>query len=123
LAFLQIKRRFGPWLLGLFLIAQIAGVGPLMFGHTVHLLESQLAAVDAHERGAPDRHGGHRHGVADVQDECCALHHQLTGVIPVTIPDGGLAPAAMPWVAPPLRALVNVDPILLERPPKFSSPI
>jgi hypothetical protein len=30
---LHAKRRFGPWLLGLFLIAQIAGVMPVMFDH------------------------------------------------------------------------------------------
>ena len=29
-------RRFGPWLLGLFLLAQLAGVVPVMFDHAVH---------------------------------------------------------------------------------------
>ena len=33
-------RRFGPWLLGLFLIAQLAGIVPVMFDHAVHVFES-----------------------------------------------------------------------------------
>jgi hypothetical protein len=38
-------RRFGPWLLGLFLLAQLAGVVPVMFDHAVHVFESQPAGA------------------------------------------------------------------------------
>jgi hypothetical protein len=114
-------RRFGPWLLGLFLIAQLAGVVPVMFDHAVHVFESQPAVSSAHDHSAPGRHGDHRHGVGDVKDECCSLHHHLAGVIPFTLPTVAFSLAAAPLVAPPLRRLASADPTLLERPPKSSS--
>jgi hypothetical protein len=118
---LHAKRRFGPWLLGLFLLAQIAGVVPVIFDHAVHVFESQHAVAEAHDQSAPGRHGDHRHGVGDVKDECCSLHHHLAGVIPITVPAVAFTLVAAPLVAPPLRALASADPILLERPPKSSS--
>jgi hypothetical protein len=118
---LHTKRRFGPWFLGLFLLAQIAGVMPVMFDHAVHVFESQPALADAHDHGTPGRHGDHRHGVGDVKDECCALHHHLAGLIPVPIPGAALSLAPARLVAPRLRTLESADPILLDRPPKSSS--
>jgi hypothetical protein len=35
-------RRLGPWLVGLFLVAQVFGIVPLMRGHTAHVAETQL---------------------------------------------------------------------------------
>lgn len=114
-------RRFGPWLLGLFLVAQLAGVMPVMFDHAVHVFESQPALANAHDHSAPGRHGDHRHGVGDVKDECCSLHHHLVAIAPVSIPSAAFSLAAMPLLVPPLRTLASADPILLERPPKSSS--
>jgi hypothetical protein len=54
---LQTMRRFSPlrpWLLGLFLLAQLAGVVPVMFDHAVHLFESQPAVSSAHDHSAFD---------------------------------------------------------------------
>jgi hypothetical protein len=121
LASLQTMRRFGPWLLGLFLIAQLAGVVPVMFDHAVHVFESQPALSGAHDHSAPGRHGDHRHGIADVKDECCSLHHHLAGVLPFAVRAVAISFAAVLMVAPPARALASADPILLERPPKSSS--
>jgi hypothetical protein len=118
---LQTMRRFGPWLLGLFLLAQLAGVVPVMFDHAVHVFESQPAVSSAHDHGAPGRHGDHRHGIADVKDECCSLHHHLAGVLPFTVRAVSINFAAVLMVAPPTRALASADPVLLERPPKSSS--
>jgi hypothetical protein len=118
---LHAKRRFGPWIIGLFLLAQIAGVIPVMFDHAVHVFESQPAVVDVQDHTAPGRHADHRHGVGDVKDECCALHHHLAGIIPLSMPATAFAFVAVPLLARPLRALASADPILLERPPKFSS--
>jgi hypothetical protein len=114
-------RRFGPWLLGLFLIAQLAGVVPVMFDHAVHVFESQPAVSGAHDHSAPGPHGDHRHGVADVKDECCSLHHHLAGVLPFALRAVAISFVAVLMVAPATRALASVDPILLERPPKSSS--
>ena len=36
------QRRLGPWIVGLFVIAQIFGVVPLISEHTAHLAEVQL---------------------------------------------------------------------------------
>src|SRR5262249_50935847 len=121
LASLQTKRRLGPWLLGLFLFAHIAGIVPVMFDHAVHVFESQAPAAEVHHRSAFHRHGDHRHSVADVQDECCVLHHHLAGVVPLTMPEAVFTLIAASLTAPPLRTLTSVDPILLERPPKSSS--
>jgi hypothetical protein len=118
---LHAKSRFGPWFLGLFLIAQIVGIVPLMFDHAVHVFESQPALADAHDHSAPGRHRDHRHGVGDVQDECCALHHHLVGNFPFIAPAVPFSLPALPFVAPPLRTLASADPVLLERPPKDSS--
>jgi hypothetical protein len=114
-------RRFGPWLLGLFLIAQLAGVVPVMFDHAVHVFESQPALSSVHDHDAPGRHGDHRHGIADVKDECCSLHHHLAGVLPFALRAVAISFVAVLMVAPPARALASADPILLERPPKSSS--
>ena len=117
------KRRFGPWLLGLFLLAQIVGVVPVMFDHAMHVFESQPAVSSAHDHSAPGRHGDHRHGVADVKDECCSLHHHLAGVLPFALRAVAISFVAVLMVVPPARALASADPILLERPPKSLSPI
>ena len=114
-------RRFGPWLFGLFLIAQLAGVVPMMFDHAVHVFESQPALATAHDHSAPGRHGDHRHGVGDVKDECCSLHHHLVGIMHFSIPTAAFSLTTLPLVVPPLRTLASADPILLERPPKSSS--
>ena len=121
MTFLHAKRRFGPWFLGLFLVAQIVGIVPVMFDHSVHVFESQPALADAHDHTAPGRHGDHRHGIGDVKDECCALHHHFAGIIPITAPTVTFTLTAVRVVASPLRALASADPILLERPPKSSS--
>ena len=36
------QRWLGPWLVGLFLIAQIVGVVPLISGHAAHVAETEL---------------------------------------------------------------------------------
>jgi hypothetical protein len=129
------RRRFGGWLLGLFLIAQLAGVVPLVTVHLEHAIASeQDAAADsgdgaavghagshAHHHHVHHGSGPHDHGASDPDDQCCTLHHHLSGVMP------GLAPAAAADLVvvaiiflPPVP-LVPADPGLLERPPKHLS--
>jgi hypothetical protein len=109
-------RRFAPWLVGLFLFAQIAGVVPLMFDHTFHSFEGQPAAA-AHDHGAPGQHGDHRHGAGDVKDECCTLYH-LIGVIPLAIADTPAGSIKVRVDALPPNPLVITGPDRLDRPPK-----
>jgi hypothetical protein len=131
----RARRWFGRWLLGLFLIAQLAGVVPLVTVHLEHAIASeQDAAADSDDAGIPARatshahhhhvhHGSgpHDHGASDPNDQCCTLHHHLAGVLP------GLAPARVAdlvvaaIVSLPPAPLVPADPGLLERPPKLLS--
>jgi hypothetical protein len=84
-------------------------------------LKVRPALANTHDHTAPSRHGDHRYGVGDVQDECCSLHHHLVGVMHFPIPTAVFLFTALPLVVPPLRTLASADPILLERPPKSSS--
>jgi hypothetical protein len=115
---IQIMRRLGPWLLGLFLIAQIAGVAPLFSAHTHHIFESkQIVAADNDVVVADQRGAHHHHGLADLNDQCCAFHH-LTGVLPYGLDADRIGFTGTAIVAAPTRALAAADPILIERPPK-----
>jgi hypothetical protein len=125
------RRRFGRWLLGLFLIAQLAGVVPLVTVHLEHAIASeQDAAADsgdgagvghAHHHHVHHGSGPHDHGASDPNDQCCTLHHHLAGVLPEGAPArvADLVVAAI--VAPRPAPLVPADPGLLERPPKLLS--
>ena len=124
------RRRLGRWLLGLFLIAQLAGVVPLVTVHLEHAIASELdAAADssdgaaravnhAHHHHVHHGSGPHDHGASDPNDQCCTLHHHLAGVLPEAVPArvADLIVAAI--VALPPAPLVPADPGLLERPPK-----
>jgi hypothetical protein len=110
------RRLLGPWLVGLFLIAQLFGVVPLMSGHTAHAAETQsmLSKDNASTENIP--HQGHFRGDADGFIQ----HHELQDL------DGALTclvcceivfvHVAITAYAP--NALAEADPILLERPPK-----
>ncbi len=117
---LETMRRFAPWLLGLFLVAQIAGVVPLLFDHTFHSLEDQRAVSLVHDHAAPGRHGDHRHGVGDVKDECCSLHH-LTGVFPIAAIAAPSSFLATRMTAATVGALFTDSSIRIDRPPKTLS--
>jgi hypothetical protein len=122
-------RRFAPWLLGLFLIAQFAALVPLLITDLRHDIETEhdiaddLAAtgtlkhVHSHHN---DQNGSqHDHTGVDVNDQCCTIHHHLAGVLPFTIansPDDFLVvPSSDPYARRPL----GIDPGGMERPPKL----
>jgi hypothetical protein len=129
---LNIKRRFGRWLLGLFLIAQLAGIAPLIAVHLQHISAAeQDVADDAGTGVTPHTHhhhvhqgsGHHDHGAADPNDQCCTVHHHLAGVLPLATGAKGNEVLLAANVSLPPRALVPADPRLLERPPKLLSTI
>jgi hypothetical protein len=131
----RTRRWFGRWLLGLFLIAQLAGVVPLVTVHLEHSIASeQDAAADSGDAGASAHavshvhhhhvHRGslpHDHGASDPNDQCCTLHHHLAGVLPDAAPARGADLVLAAIVALPPAPLVAADPGLLERPPKLPS--
>jgi hypothetical protein len=113
-------KRLGPWLFGLFLIAQIGGVVPLVYVDTVHEYEHTDSAALA----APDTQGMPQHqyhpGVHDEHDQCCAMHHGLIG----TLPDGShhVAPFIHGVVlAHAPEAPISTQPSRIDRPPRVSA--
>ena len=85
--------RLGPLLLGLILLAQAAGIVPLISIHIQHAFENeQDIAADlaesgrvkhVHQHHAHHDGGQHEHGANDPNDQCCTLHHHLVGVFPI----------------------------------------
>jgi hypothetical protein len=125
----NIRRRLVLWLLGLFLVAQVAGVVPLISVHLQHVIASEQdiaedsASIDVsdHVRHHHLHHGSghHDHCATDPNDQCCTLHHHLAGVLPHAA--GGTAngfPIAL-IIPLPSRASVPADPSPIERPPKL----
>jgi len=109
-------RRLSPWIVGIFLVAQIFGVFPLVSEHTAHVAEAGFAVSQncACTGSAPH---GHYHGDADgfVQ------HHELqdlSGVLTCATSEceSCLLHVAVSLYAP--HALREGNPIFLERPPK-----
>jgi hypothetical protein len=70
--------------LGLFVVAQAAGVVPLIYDHTLNVYETAPVAAHGHrqvKQTASNPDAEHRHGLLDLHDQCCALH-TLTGPLP-----------------------------------------
>jgi hypothetical protein len=67
------------WLLGLYIVAQVAGVVPLMYDHTLNIYETKPVAGHVHlaipgDAAEPDM--GHHHGMiafhmSAAQSNCC----------------------------------------------------
>jgi hypothetical protein len=123
MSFVRTIRWLRTILLGLFALAQIAGVSPLMYQHTLNVYETAPAAGHHHVRVAtmaPD--ADHHHGVLDLNDQCCALH-MLAGPLP-RVADVVLIDALGMQLAPAaLIALTNADLSRLDRPPRPLPPI
>jgi hypothetical protein len=118
MSLVQTTRCLRTILVGVFALAQIAGVFPLTYQHTLNVYETTPVAGHHHVRvatTAPDT--GHHHGILDLHDQCCALHSlagplpHVAEIMPVDAPSMRMAPAS-------LVALANADPSRLDRPPK-----
>jgi hypothetical protein len=121
-------RRLGPWLLGLFVIAHLAGVVPLLGTHVQHVFigghfaATQSTAIDHH-----NRHGagaGHHHNTdTDRLDQCCAVHLLLTAVVPIESAANRNDSLGAPIPLLALSELVGTDATRLDRPPKLPLPV
>src|SRR5690348_6862952 len=70
--------------LALFVLAQVLGVIPLVYDHTINIYEGLPVATHLHAQAAPDAahpDADHHHGALDLHDQCCALH-TLAGPLP-----------------------------------------
>jgi hypothetical protein len=107
-------RRLGPWLVGLYVLAMVAGVMPLIRACNAHT----IAPLAVSESGAPAQPQDHHHA-GDTDD--VAHHHalqDLTGVLDSRLARTEIAVVHSTMIASPTRALAEADPVLLERPPK-----
>jgi hypothetical protein len=112
-------RRLGPWLLGLYLIAQIFGVAPLVGGHAAHVAGNHgvLVVLDVDTGGGAMPQDHHQPGNADGADQHHALQ-DLNGVLASTVDRHAIAQVRVVAHIRAPNALVAADPVLLERPPK-----
>ena len=109
-------RRLGPWLIGLFIIAQISGVVRLLGEHTAHVAECELILSNA-TATVNIPHGHHHYGDADGAIQ----HHELQDLngAPTSLIAGcELAFTHFTITAYVSDALTEGTPVLLERPPK-----
>ena len=118
---LQTMRRFAPWLIGLFVFAQVAGVVPLISAHTLHVFESkQVVSDDDDVLAVGPRGAQHHHSIADLNDQCCAFHH-LAGVLAYALAVGPVSSVRVVVASAAPEVLLPEDPIPPDRPPKSSS--
>jgi hypothetical protein len=117
----QAMRSSAPLLLGLFMIAQVVGVAPLLSLHAADAFEEPSTGSDRNYAGAfaTHHHADHQHQGGDVRDECCAVHHHLAGVLPHAFDAVDVVFVIARTAVPPLAPVETAYPTLPERPPKL----
>jgi hypothetical protein len=111
--------------LALFVLAQLLGVLPLLYDHTINIYEGSPVASHLHRQAAPDTahpDADHHHGALDLHDQCCALH-TLAGPLP-SIVGATFVDFASGRVGPQTSTAVEGEsPPLPDRPPRSMSAI
>jgi hypothetical protein len=118
--FVRTIRCFRACLLSLFVVAQVAGVVPLLHDHTLNVYET--APVAAHEHRlvhptAANPDADHHHGLLDLHDQCCALH-TLSGPVPHALDATPAYFVSERIFTMEAIALTGGKPALPDRPPK-----
>ena len=107
-------------LLALFVVAQVAGVVPLIYDHMLNVYETTPVAGHHHPHVKPTvthPDADHHHGMIDLHDQCCALH-TLAGPLPY-FGDNVLIDFASFRIMPDdVIALTGDNPAVLDRPPR-----
>jgi len=107
-------------LLGLFVVAQVAGVVPLMYDHTLNIYETAPVAAHGHRLVNPtpaNPDADHHHGLLDLHDQCCALH-TLAGPLPHVFDAMLVRFVSVRIALTEMIALTGGKPGLPDRPPK-----
>lgn len=108
-------------LLGLFVCAQVFGVVPTIYEHTLNVYETVPLATHNHSHTnhtAPD--ADHHHGITALEDQCCTLH-LLAGPLPNGASVAQAVSEGAPLSLPEIATLICVAPHRLDRPPKALS--
>ena len=131
MTFLRTIRCVRLSLLAFFVLAQVAGVVPLIYDHTLNVYETVPVSAHAHAHVKPtiaEPDADHHHGALDLHDQCCALH-TLSGPLPhvagaahapaLRLPDAAAVNFAGVLIVPEQPvALIGTDPASLDRPPR-----
>lgn len=107
-------------LMALFVVAQVAGVVPLICDHTLNVYEVTPVAAHRHlpvssTLASPD--ADHHHGLLGLHDQCCALH-TLAGHLPRVVDAAPVDFAGARIFPDVLIALSGGNPGVLDRPPR-----
>jgi hypothetical protein len=106
--------------LGLFVVAQAAGVVPLIYDHTLNVYETAPVAAHGHrqvKQTASNPDADHHHGLLDLHDQCCALH-TLAGPLPQIVDVSPADFVGLRTAPVEVIGLAGGKPNLLDRPPK-----
>jgi hypothetical protein len=115
-------QRLAAWLVGMFLIAQFAGVVP----RNVIAQPGAAAAALSYQHGHDhadhtDRHKIRHHHAGDqhgnIADQCCALH-LLAGVVPLVMTATPAELASHPLALAPADTAAGIGASPLYRPPR-----
>src|ERR1700720_4320064 len=120
MTFLRAIRCVRLSLLAFFVLAQVAGVVPLIYDHTLNVYETVPVSAHAHAHvkatiTEPDALP--HHGALCRRDQCCALH-TLSGPLPHVADAAPVNFAGVLIVPEQPAALIGTDPVSLDRPPK-----
>jgi len=119
MARLRTIRSFIPWLVGVFLVAQLAGIVP----RVVDAQPSIIALVShdhlQHTHDRADQAKAHQHDDQDaaIANKCCALH-LLNGVVPFVVAFVSFDLVAEPLSQAWMTSIAGIEPGLLFRPPR-----
>ena len=120
MTFVRTIRCLRASLLALFVVAQVAGVVPLIYDHTLNVYETAPVAAHGHAHVKPtvaNPDADHHHGALDLHDQCCALH-TLAGPLPHVIDAAPVAFASVRIAPDELITLTGANPGVLDRPPR-----
>src|SRR5262245_17584394 len=114
MTFFRTIRGLRTSLLAIFVIAQLGGVLPLLYAHTLNVFEGQPVAGHVHvhltaSAVAPD--ADHHHGLLDLHDQCCALH-TLAGPLPTILAAAPVERVGAPMAVAMAFALAQGRPAL-----------
>jgi len=120
MTFVRTIRCLRTYLLALFVVAQVAGVIPLIYDHTLNIYEIAPVAGHGHRQiksTIASQDADHHHGLLDLHDQCCALH-TLAGPVPRILDVTPAHFVSMRIALTKVVALTGGIPTLPDRPPK-----
>jgi hypothetical protein len=111
-------RKLRSWLLGLYIAAQVIGLAPLVYEHTLNVYKAVPVAGHVELTSGTTQHDSdHHNDFIDSHDQCCAIH-SLTGPLAPTVSLALVEAAAMRVYPAESFALVAWHSARLDRPPK-----